>query len=329
MYINGGFTVTEMDNNAYCAPQAGTNNLTYTQNLGFDANGIEVDSIYGNLDSLFTCLDDLVAAGAPLSYVNNDLYGGGRSTTAPTIGPIEYISPDAFSLGEAGLSICDGDTLILGSEISGASYLWTNGDTTGTIMVTSPGNYGVSVSTGCGNASDDIDVEDAASIADFIPDSSWMTITFTNTSQKAVTYMWDFGDGTNSTDMNPVHLYTATGMYNVCLTATGECDENTTCQMVRAWNGVGINENNGANNISIYPNPASNLLTIEADGVNGNVMSVEISNISGQIVMNSQLNDFNGYAKEQLDISELTKGVYFVKIYTNEVTTTKRLVVQK
>ena len=45
--------------------------------------------------------------------------------------------------------------------------------------------------------------------------------------------------------------------------------------------------------------------------------------------MNSQLDDFNGYAKEQLDISELTKGVYFVKIFTNEVTTAKRLVVQK
>ncbi|MFC2176227.1 PKD domain-containing protein, partial [Bacteroidota bacterium] len=35
----------------------------------------------------------------------------------------------------------------------------------------------------------------------------------------AVSYLWDFGDGTTSTDENPTHIYAAAGTYNVSLTA--------------------------------------------------------------------------------------------------------------
>jgi PKD repeat protein len=43
-------------------------------------------------------------------------------------------------------------------------------------------------------------------------------ITFTNASSGATSYLWDFGDGTNSTAMNPVKAYAAGGSYNVTLT---------------------------------------------------------------------------------------------------------------
>ena len=34
------------------------------------------------------------------------------------------------------------------------------------------------------------------------------------------TYLWDFGDGTNSTDQNPIHAYTTPGQYTVTITAS-------------------------------------------------------------------------------------------------------------
>ncbi|HET9057253.1 MAG TPA: PKD domain-containing protein [Chitinophagaceae bacterium] len=40
-----------------------------------------------------------------------------------------------------------------------------------------------------------------------------------NSSPDAVQFEWDFGDGTKSTEENPVHQYTASGIFNVCLTA--------------------------------------------------------------------------------------------------------------
>ncbi len=47
-------------------------------------------------------------------------------------------------------------------------------------------------------------------------------VTFTNTSTNADSYLWDFGDGTTSTDVNPVHYYTAKGDYTIKLTATNQ-----------------------------------------------------------------------------------------------------------
>jgi gliding motility-associated-like protein len=46
------------------------------------------------------------------------------------------------------------------------------------------------------------------------------TAAFTNSTTGAVSYVWDFGDGTTSNDANPTHTYTTAGTYNVMLIAT-------------------------------------------------------------------------------------------------------------
>ena len=56
-------------------------------------------------------------------------------------------------------------------------------------------------------------------------------ITFTDTSTETPDeWLWDFGDGTTSTDQNPVHRYTKRGKWNVTLTATNDAgsDESDT-----------------------------------------------------------------------------------------------------
>jgi gliding motility-associated-like protein len=47
---------------------------------------------------------------------------------------------------------------------------------------------------------------------------------FTNLSVGATRYVWDFGDGTTSTDVNPVHLYNKTDTFRVKLTAFNDAD---------------------------------------------------------------------------------------------------------
>lgn len=52
-------------------------------------------------------------------------------------------------------------------------------------------------------------------------DTNFLVINFTNASSGAVSYSWDFGDGSAaSTDENPSHTYAAAGDYNAALTAT-------------------------------------------------------------------------------------------------------------
>lgn len=50
------------------------------------------------------------------------------------------------------------------------------------------------------------------------------TAVFNNTSLAGTSFLWDFGDGSTSTDVNPTHLYPVPGVYNVRLIAT---DPNT------------------------------------------------------------------------------------------------------
>ncbi|MPR36048.1 PKD domain-containing protein [Salmonirosea aquatica] len=45
-------------------------------------------------------------------------------------------------------------------------------------------------------------------------------VVFTNQSENATTYLWTFGDGTSSTQQNPVKTYTSAGKYKVELTAS-------------------------------------------------------------------------------------------------------------
>ena len=51
------------------------------------------------------------------------------------------------------------------------------------------------------------------------PPEANVPVRFTNTSQFADTYFWDFDDGENSTQFEPTHEYNATGTYNVKLIA--------------------------------------------------------------------------------------------------------------
>ncbi|MEO6546875.1 MAG: PKD domain-containing protein [Ferruginibacter sp.] len=54
---------------------------------------------------------------------------------------------------------------------------------------------------------------------------------FNNTSLGGIDFLWDFGDGTTSTAVNPTHLYTNTGLYNIKLTAT----DTTTCNRMDVY----------------------------------------------------------------------------------------------
>ncbi|MEO7923166.1 MAG: PKD domain-containing protein [Chitinophagaceae bacterium] len=58
------------------------------------------------------------------------------------------------------------------------------------------------------------------------------TINFINTSTNATSYLWDFGDGSTSTQPSPVHTYNLDGTYQLRLTATGPSGTSNICKLV-------------------------------------------------------------------------------------------------
>jgi PKD repeat protein len=70
---------------------------------------------------------------------------------------------------------------------------------------------------------DDDDPQTQDPVASFqyeISDDNFLEVTFTNYSQNATSYMWDFGDGNTSTEEDPVHVYAEADDYTVKLTAS-------------------------------------------------------------------------------------------------------------
>lgn len=79
---------------------------------------------------------------------------------------------------------------------------------------------------------------------------------------------------------------------------------------------VGI-ENVGNVSMSVYPNPASDMLTVSAEGLN----KVEVLDITGRVVATSTTNT--------VDLKSLSNGSYIVRVVTNEGTAIERVSIVK
>lgn len=81
----------------------------------------------------------------------------------------------------------------------------------------------------CKKDPDDVVVLDPIASFQFqVSATNFLEVTFTNFSQNATKYAWDFGDGKTSTTKDPVHLYDAAGTYTVKLTATNDANVSKT-----------------------------------------------------------------------------------------------------
>ncbi len=113
----------------------------------------------------------------------------------------------------------------------------TSTDQNPVIEYSTPGAYSVilTVSNAAGvNTTSEIgyiNISDVPS-ANFSSNISGTSINLFNTSTGANSYLWDFGDGNTSVDLNPNHTYVNDGTYTVTLTATNNCGSVTTTETV-------------------------------------------------------------------------------------------------
>lgn len=168
-----------------------------------------------------------------------------------------------------------------------------------------------------------------------------------NTSSNAPshTYFWDFGDGITGSGRIPQHQYQNFGTYVVCLTITDNqlnCTS-TFCDTVgmdslgnlkaagfglevRNPLAVGVQEEIGLENLSVYPNPAVNQISVDLRNVSESI-EVRILDISGKEVI-SRLRTNTGTI-EQIDISKLNSGFYFMVLNDGENQRIEKIVVNK
>lgn len=155
---------------------------------------------------------------------------------------------------------------------------------------------------------------------DSIVEHNWFAEN-TCTGDGPLDYLWHWGDGATSTGSNPSHTYSAPGYYNICveITAANGCTDSycdssvyifkTGTEMISVTvigGPTGIEENEIAQ-LNIYPNPATDILTIETQTAKG---IYQLFDITGKILLQGTV----ASPKFTLDISSLSSGVYFISV---------------
>lgn len=149
----------------------------------------------------------------------------------------------------------------------------------------------------------------------------------TSTNSPSNVYTWDFGDGTTGSGRTPIHQYPAFGTYIVCLTVSDPAMQctSTFCDTIgmdslgnlKAGFGirvvdpltVGIEEASSLNNLSTYPNPATDAIKVDLRNISKSV-NIRIVDLSGRVIQ--ERNNVNAGNIESFDISELESGFYFM-----------------
>ena len=165
-----------------------------------------------------------------------------------------------------------------------------------------------------------------SAISDFMFSQNGLDVSFINTSLNANSYLWDFGDATTSTDIDPIHVYTSSGLYQVNLTATNQCnDSSVTSQTIDM---LVLVENFDLNSfVKLYPNPTAGTVTVEIQNATQADISIDITSLNGQIVYSKEFANPN--IIENIDLSIYSNGVYTVRIVSDEFTKTSKLILNK
>lgn len=148
----------------------------------------------------------------------------------------------------------------------------------------------------------------------FADAGAYYNVTFMPADTDAATYLWDFGDGTTSTTMSPLHHYATGNNYTVNLiVSNGSCSDTITQSISPVPSG--INNVSAFSAYNLFPDPANGQVTLNVtSGHTIEDCSLSIRNLLGETLYNSTIDIAAGTNNLSLDVSHLAPGVYIVTL---------------
>jgi PKD repeat protein len=135
--------------------------------------------------------------------------------------------------------------------------------------------------------------------------------------------------GTKATDNNPRVLFDKSGTYSVKLRVVYDGGADDTLRnnyinvLTTSMNEISLNNFN----LALYPNPAKNNIFVESSVDNNNSV-IELFNILGKKFHTIDFDKISNN-KLEINISNLNKGIYFIKFTTeNNVSKTEKFIVE-
>lgn len=218
-------------------------------------------------------------------------------------------------------TICATQTIVLDAGNPGYSYSWNTGAGTQTTNSNDSGEYMVTITTPYNCI-----LADSTHIAyfpsprtegfNFIPRffEALGKVEFSPLNPTDVIgYEWDFGDSSPLVAiMNPLHVYTASGEYEVTLKVYNDCADYTVRQKIHVDLPTGIVTLDGSNiQPDIYPNPAKSILNISNNNPEYKMEDIIIFNTTGSIIYHQKSDSETAH---QLSVEGFSSGIYFIRI---------------
>ena len=109
----------------------------------------------------------------------------------------------------------------------------------------------------------------------------------------------------------------------VTITAVDQCGNTQTCQVTVTYqNDLGIGEAEMFNAVTVYPNPFSSSLMVDLTSIGNENVDIEIYDLAGKLLMTG---DNKENAVVSFNMSNLSQGMYQVKLITNSAQTVRRI----
>lgn len=77
----------------------------------------------------------------------------------------------------------------------------------------------------------------------------------------------------------------------------------------------------------VYPNPNNGIFNIDVQTTNKTDLIIELMNIQGQIIYRNNVKGVSIY-KDQVNVSDFAKGIYFLRINTVDKVEIRKIVIQ-
>jgi hypothetical protein len=252
--------------------------------------------------------------------------------------PVTYIGEDAI--------ICLGDSVTLDAGAGFASYLWSTGETTQTIKARTAGEYSVIVTNEftCTaadamtlnvtlNPDKPVITNGTASVDNYAASSTVYTC---GAAANATTYAWAVTPaeaGTTTSTGTSAEFFWAsgyTGTVVVTVTASNDCftSEVSDGFTTDIYTSAGLGENSNSTQLSIYPNPTEGKITLVLPQKKNFTGDLTITDASGASVYSKTGVTIIAGEVENIDLGNLSDGVYSVKLSNNSAVYTGRVIVK-
>jgi len=300
-------TITAGGPLAFCA--GGSVNLTASSGISYQwSNGANSQTLNATVAGNYT---------VTVTHPNGCSNSSNKKKVTVNANPTPVITPNGPT------TFCDGATVGLNAG-SYPTYLWNNGATVQTVIANASGTFRVTVTNanGCTGSSAQVStVENPLPTATATPTGSTTfcagdSVKLTANGGAGLTYQWRKGANNVAGATSKIYYPKTQGSYTVRVTNANACSKTSSAVAVTVnCRLLGAEVDNAE--MTVYPNPTSSVLHLQANSINENVI-LRMYDAKGMLLLDKKIVTDGGVLNYDIDLTSYSQGIYSFEIISDQ-----------